>query len=51
MSTIYITQGQATLTAVTDLIVESVWWFIIVHCFCTVGSVKFLQLCILLGRS
>jgi len=36
-------QVQATLTAVTDAIKESVW-FTIVYCFFTVGSAKFLQL-------
>ena len=41
---VYSTQGQATLNAVTDVISESAWWFIIVYCFFTVGSVKFLQL-------
>jgi len=33
-------QIQAALTAVTDVITESVW-FIMVYCFLTVGSVKF----------
>jgi len=37
---VYSTHGQATLTAVTDVI-QSVWWFIIVYCFFTVSSVKF----------
>jgi len=36
-------QVQAALTAVTDVIKESVW-FIIVYCFFTAGSAKFLQL-------
>jgi len=36
-------QVQAALTAVTDIIKESVW-FIIVYCFFIVGSMKFLQL-------
>jgi len=39
---VYHTQGQAALTAVTDVIKDSVW-FIIIDCFFTVGSVKFLQ--------
>ena len=34
---------QAALTAVTDIIKESVW-FIILYCFFTVGRAKFLQL-------
>jgi len=36
-------QVQAALTAVTDAKKESVW-FIIVYCFFTAGSAKFLQL-------
>ena len=36
-------QGQAALNAVTDVTKESVW-FIIVYCFFTVSSVKYLQL-------
>jgi len=36
------TQGQAALTAATDVIKESVW-FIIVYCFFAVSGVKFLQ--------
>jgi len=36
-------QVQATLTAVTDVIKEPVW-FIIVYCFFAVCSVEFLQL-------
>jgi len=36
-------QVQAALTAVTDVIKESVW-FIFVCCFFTVGSAEFLQL-------
>jgi len=38
---IYSTQGQASLTAVTDVIKESVW-FIIVCSFFTASRVKFL---------
>jgi len=37
------TQGQAALTAVADVLKEPAW-FIIVHCFFTVGRKKFLQL-------
>ena len=36
-------QVQAALNAVTDITKESVW-FIIIYCFFTVGTVKFLQL-------
>jgi len=36
-------QVKASLNAVTDILKESVW-FIIIYCFFTVGSVKFLQL-------
>jgi len=36
-------QVKAASTAVTDVIKEFVW-FIIVYCFFTVGSVKFLHL-------
>ena len=36
-------QVQAALTAVTDIIKESVW-FMIVYCLFTVGSAKFLKL-------
>ena len=39
----YVKQGQAALTAVTDVIKESVW-FIIVYCFFTVGSVTYTQI-------
>ena len=35
-------QGQAALTALTDVLKESVW-VIIVCCFFTVGSGEFLQ--------
>jgi len=40
---VHSTQGHAALTAVTDIKKESVW-FVIVYCFCTAGSVKFLRL-------
>jgi len=42
---------QAALTALTDVMKDSVW-FIIVYCFFTVGSVKYLRLSfvILLGE-
>ena len=45
-------QVQGALTAVTDVIKESVW-FILVYCFFTVGSEKFLQLsfAIFVGRN
>jgi len=36
-------QVQAALNAVTDITKESVW-FIIIYCFFTAGTVKFLQL-------
>ena len=36
-------QVQTVLNAVTDITKESVW-FIIIYCFFTVGTVKFLQL-------
>jgi len=48
------TLSISCLTAVTDVIKESVW-FLIVFCFFTVGSVKFLQVSFviwsLLGRN
>ena len=40
---VYSAQGQASLTAMTDVIKEA-FWFLIVYCFFTVGGVKFLQL-------
>jgi len=40
---VYNMQGQAALSAATDVIKEYVW-FINVICFFTVGSMKFLQL-------
>jgi len=40
---IYSTQTQTALTAVADVIKDSVW-FIAVYCFFSVDSVKFLQL-------